>query len=64
MPITELKLLTVDDLAELFRVRVETIDGWVKAGRLPRPIRPGHRRYWRPEDIQDHLAKLAEAQAR
>ena len=64
MPVTALELLTVDDLAAMFRVSTQTIDNWIKGEKLPRPIKLGHRRLWRPEDLDAHLAKLAEAQAR
>ena len=59
--VTTLELLTVDDLAGLFRVSTQTIDSWVKAGKLPAPIRQGHKRLWRPEDIDAHLERLRES---
>jgi excisionase family DNA binding protein len=55
MPV--LDLLTVDDLAALFRVSVQTIDSWIKAGKLPKPIKVGHRRLWRSADIDAELEK-------
>jgi excisionase family DNA binding protein len=56
------KLLTIDDLAALFRVSKITIARWVKQGVLPLPIRFGRRCIrWRPEDLAAHVAAMPAA---
>jgi DNA-binding transcriptional MerR regulator len=50
-------------MADLFRVSVQTIDNWLKAGKLPPPIRVGHRRLWKAADIDTHLDRLRTKEA-
>ncbi len=45
------RLLTTEEVAELFRIRPLTVGHWVKAGRLPRPVKRGQRTLWKPQDI-------------
>lgn len=45
------KMLTDADLASLFGVCLITVRRWLKAGKLPAPIKLGDRRYWHPSAI-------------
>jgi excisionase family DNA binding protein len=50
------KPLTLDDVCAVFGVTRMTIYKWVKAGRFPKPYRPGKRRvFWHPADIERTL---------
>jgi predicted DNA-binding transcriptional regulator AlpA len=52
------KLLTIDDLAALFRVSKITIARWTKQQVLPKPVRFGRRCIrWRPEDLAAFVSK-------
>jgi excisionase family DNA binding protein len=48
-------LLTVGELAEMFRASTDTIYSWAAEGRLPKPTRIGRRLLWRAEAIEDLL---------
>ncbi len=61
MAAVTLEVLAADDVARLFRVSTQTVDNWIKNRKLPPPIRQGHRRLWRSEDIAAHLEKLRAA---
>lgn len=53
------ELLTVDDLAQMFKKSNATIGRWAKKKWLPTPIRPGGPNstpYWREVDIEAFLA--------
>lgn len=53
------KLLTVEDLAAMFKKSTATITRWSKKNRLPTPIRPGGPNstpFWRAADMDAFLA--------
>ncbi len=52
--------LTTNDLAAMFRVTIATVRAWVKAGRLPPPIRIGRSLRFDAEAVRAALAQLAQ----
>jgi excisionase family DNA binding protein len=57
-------LLTVEDLAKLYKVSKRTVWRWSKAGRIPAPVRCSKISVrWRASDIQKHLDTLNGASA-
>lgn len=53
------RLLSVSDLSEIFSVPENTIRYWRLTGKLPEPVRLGHRLIrWDPRDIAGYLARL------
>ena len=56
MGITETRLLTVDEVAKLFRVTPQTLWHWRRAGIGPRWARVGARIRYRQDDIEDYVA--------
>jgi predicted DNA-binding transcriptional regulator AlpA len=53
------RLLNIWDLARLFGVNRATIREWARRGRLPRPIKIGHKHQWNPREIQALLERSA-----
>jgi excisionase family DNA binding protein len=49
--IIEEELLTVREVAKLFRVTEQTVYAWVKSGKLPKPVRLGKRCLWGPRAL-------------
>jgi len=54
-----LRLLTINEVAELLRVHRATVWRFVKDGKLPQPITLGTRRRFKATDIEAHLASLS-----
>jgi excisionase family DNA binding protein len=55
------RLLTAEELAEIFRVRVETIKQWRHRGQGPRAIKSGGKFLrWRQADVDAWLEQHAE----
>ena len=55
------RLLTLQDLAKLFKVSQRTIRRWTDSGRLPEPVRFSKTCIrWRPGVIDAYLDSLAE----
>ena len=50
-------LLSVNDLASMFKVHVRTIRQLIKNGSLPKPIMVGSVQRWRKEEIEKLLRK-------
>ena len=50
-------LLSVNDLASMFKVHVRTIRQLIKNGSLPKPIMVGSVQGWRKEEIEKLLRK-------
>ena len=46
------KLISIDQVAQLFGVSKRTIDGWVKDNKLPKPIRRFGIRKWDIEQLE------------
>ena len=47
------------EVAAVFGVNSSTIDRWVAAGALPKPQRLGAVPFWRPEIIEEVIARAA-----
>jgi excisionase family DNA binding protein len=63
-PRTNKRYYSVSELADLLNIHPETVDAWIKRGRLPPPVRPGgprSKRYWPREQIERLLAELNSA---
>lgn len=52
---TDAELLTTEELATVFRVKVTTIRQWFRSGRLPKPVEVGRRLYLAREDLDEFL---------
>ena len=52
------KPLTKEDAAHILNVCIKTIDSYVKAVQLPRPVALGRRLYWHPDVFFEHLDKV------
>lgn len=50
--------LTTAEVAQLLRVSDQTVAAYLRAGKLPQPIRIGRRLLFRATDIEAHLARL------
>jgi excisionase family DNA binding protein len=46
------KLLNIDQVAQLFGVSKRTIEGWLKEGKLPKPMRRFGIRKWNSEQLE------------
>jgi predicted DNA-binding transcriptional regulator AlpA len=57
------RMVTKDDLAQLFDVHPSTILVWVRDGRLPKPVRISKSPYWKPETIAALLDGRSAVQA-
>jgi predicted DNA-binding transcriptional regulator AlpA len=56
------RMLTIDDLCEIFQVTPVTIARWVKQGALPPPVRIGRRIVrWREHDLAAFVAAMPQA---
>jgi predicted DNA-binding transcriptional regulator AlpA len=56
--IPDQRLLTITEVAAMFRVDQMTIKNWLKAGPFPEPIRgPGRRIYWTRDMVEEALNK-------
>ena len=51
-------------LAQHLCLSVDTIEKWIAAGKLPRPIDTGGKRLWKWKDVEVAMAKLAEVDRR
>ena len=49
-------LLTANEAAALCHTSSRTWRTWNTTGKIPRPIRIGHRTFWRPEELRDWVA--------
>lgn len=54
------QLMTVTDLAQHLCLSVRTIDLLQASGDLPKPVKFGRARRWRPEDIEAWLTERQE----
>jgi hypothetical protein len=46
-------LWTIDDVCRFFRVRNRaTVKRWIKAGRIPQPLRIGNAPLWNPDAVR------------
>jgi excisionase family DNA binding protein len=46
------KLLNIDQVAQLFGVSKRTIEGWIRDGKLPKPMRRFGIRKWNSEQLE------------
>jgi excisionase family DNA binding protein len=46
------KLLNIDQVAQLFGVSRRTIEGWIRDGKLPKPVRRFGIRKWDGEQLE------------
>jgi excisionase family DNA binding protein len=46
------KLLNIDQVAGLFGVSKRTIEGWIRDGKLPKPVRRFGIRKWNSEQLE------------
>ena len=46
------KLISIDQVAQLFGVSKQTIEGWLKADKLPKPTRRFGIRKWDSEQLE------------
>jgi excisionase family DNA binding protein len=53
---------TVGEVCEIFRIRPATLPHWVKAGRLPSPVKFGQRSLFRASDIDRIVTDARPAQ--
>jgi predicted site-specific integrase-resolvase len=56
--------LTGERVRQLFGISEETMRNWLKAGKLPTPVRIGNRVYFDPREFQDFLDRNRQAAAR
>ena len=52
-------ILDDSQLAKLFGIHIRTLKRRVKQGDFPKPFKLGAKSYWRPNDILEHIDKLA-----
>jgi excisionase family DNA binding protein len=50
------RFLTRDETAAMLRVCVQTLDRYVKDGRVPSPVRVGRKLLFDAEELRRHLA--------
>ena len=48
-------LLTVDDVAKLLGVHINTVRNWIKKGDFPRPTAMGYFHFYKPEEVKEWL---------
>ena len=60
---TSKAVLSSRDVREMLGIGQATLDRWQKAGKLPQPMKIGHHRKWRTEDIEQWLNEQAEQAA-
>jgi excisionase family DNA binding protein len=54
-------LLTIQDVAKLYRIAVRTARRWVAEGRIPQPMHLNQRVLrWKASEIQRHLENLSD----
>lgn len=51
----EIKMMTLDDVADITRYSPRQIQNFVTSGKIPQPIRIGSRPRWRRSDILDWI---------
>ncbi len=56
--VVDLELLTKSELAKAFKVSGRQVEGLVKSGRLPKPIRLGSHPRWRRSELVTFLSQL------
>ena len=56
------ELLNIHDVARMLQISARKIELMVASGELPRPIRLGRLRRWRPDTIEAWLANLVKAE--
>jgi predicted DNA-binding transcriptional regulator AlpA len=54
---TEKEFLTVADLKEMLSISEITAWRWVQQGNLPTPFYISRRKYWKRQDVIDHIDK-------
>lgn len=52
-------LMDAKEVTNLLRISTSTLERWVRAGKLPQPIRLGHRRLWTAESVQGVIDQAA-----
>jgi excisionase family DNA binding protein len=55
------RLLTIQDVAKLYRIAVRTVRRWIAEGRIPQPMHLNQRVLrWKASEIQRHLENLTD----
>ncbi len=52
------KILTAQDVAEIYGLSVRTIWRWADQGKIPAPVTLGSSKRWRREDLMEHIEGL------
>ena len=49
-------MIQMNELLQLFKVSRGTIYEWIR-GDFPKPIKIGHKNFWKRSEIEDYIAK-------
>ena len=50
-------MIQMNELLKLFKVSRGTIYEWIR-GDFPKPIKIGHKNFWKRSEIEEYLAKM------
>ena len=55
------EFISAEGIRRLFGVTDRTVSTWIACGKLPAPMRIGHKSYWDPRELREVLDRSKEA---